>query len=246
MGETFYTALGVDDDADTETIHRAYRELVKETHPDVSDDPDAPERFKRLTTAREVLVDGDERARYDRLGHSKYVARHVDSGVWKPVESSGETGTGERRSESTARAASTGGTDDYDRTAWLGEDGPSGGERTTESGHRKRRRARATGHVSGGGENWQQASQAYRRADTDVTTAQRSTLGSVARVLQQVGPWLFIHVVFILSALATAWLTFVQADSHLELSLPVIVGGALVLGLTVFVSVLHVISQVYS
>jgi len=29
---------------------------VKECHPDVSDDPTAPERFKRLTTARNVLL----------------------------------------------------------------------------------------------------------------------------------------------------------------------------------------------
>jgi hypothetical protein len=56
MGETFYTALGVDGDADGDAIRRAYRDLVKECHPDVSDDPTAPERFKRLTTARNVLL----------------------------------------------------------------------------------------------------------------------------------------------------------------------------------------------
>jgi DnaJ-domain-containing protein 1 len=53
MGETFYTALGVDGDADGDGIRRAYRDLVKECHPDVSDDPTAPER---LTTARNVLL----------------------------------------------------------------------------------------------------------------------------------------------------------------------------------------------
>lgn len=43
MSETFYTALGVEADADREMIQRAYRDHVNETHPDVSDSSWAPE-----------------------------------------------------------------------------------------------------------------------------------------------------------------------------------------------------------
>ena len=75
MADTYYDVLGVSPDADQEAIRAAYREKVKETHPDVSDDPDAGERFKRVTRAEEVLGDEDERATYDRLGHDAYVGR---------------------------------------------------------------------------------------------------------------------------------------------------------------------------
>ncbi|MFB6224792.1 MAG: DnaJ domain-containing protein [Haloarcula sp.] len=77
MEATFYGVLGVTPDADEETIVRAYREQSKTKHPDVSDDPDAAERFKQLTVAKDVLTDDTERARYDRLGHETYVRRHV-------------------------------------------------------------------------------------------------------------------------------------------------------------------------
>jgi len=73
MTETFYEVLGVSEDATTEEIQSAYRERLKEVHPDVSDDEDASEATQRLIEARDVLVDEDERAQYDRLGHESYV-----------------------------------------------------------------------------------------------------------------------------------------------------------------------------
>ncbi|GGM25439.1 J domain-containing protein [Haloarcula argentinensis] len=74
MTETFYEVLGVPTDASTAAIETAYRERLKETHPDVSDAADAGEATQRLIEARDVLTDEDERARYDRLGHDTYVA----------------------------------------------------------------------------------------------------------------------------------------------------------------------------
>jgi molecular chaperone DnaJ len=73
VGGDYYERLGVSRDASRETIASAYREKLKETHPDVSDDSDAQERTKRLIEAKEVLTDESERARYDRLGHEQYV-----------------------------------------------------------------------------------------------------------------------------------------------------------------------------
>jgi len=74
--ETFYSVLGVGRDADRETVVHAYRDEAKSHHPDVSDQSDATETFKRLTTAKEVLADEAERSAYDRLGHEGYLRRH--------------------------------------------------------------------------------------------------------------------------------------------------------------------------
>jgi molecular chaperone DnaJ len=72
MGENYYEVLGVDPDASQAEIEDAYRERVKDTHPDLNDDPDAADRFKTVKEAHETLGDPDERARYDRLGHGSY------------------------------------------------------------------------------------------------------------------------------------------------------------------------------
>jgi curved DNA-binding protein CbpA len=45
--------LGVPEDADAETIRRAFRTLAREHHPDRSSAPDAEERFRELVDAYE-------------------------------------------------------------------------------------------------------------------------------------------------------------------------------------------------
>ncbi len=68
----YYEVLGVDKGASEKEIKSAYRKLAKKHHPDMNkDDPKAAaERFKEISEAYEVLVDGDKRARYDRYGHA--------------------------------------------------------------------------------------------------------------------------------------------------------------------------------
>jgi hypothetical protein len=73
MTENYYDILGVSASASEEEIENAWREAVKEKHPDVSDNPDAGEEFKTIRQAYEVLGDNAERAKYDRLGHDAYV-----------------------------------------------------------------------------------------------------------------------------------------------------------------------------
>ncbi|ELZ01080.1 chaperone protein DnaJ [Natrialba chahannaoensis JCM 10990] len=72
MSEDFYDALGVSRDASAEEIKQAYRKKATEYHPDVSDDPDAEEKFKRIQKAKQVLTDEDKREAYDRMGHDRY------------------------------------------------------------------------------------------------------------------------------------------------------------------------------
>ncbi|MEF8775923.1 MAG: molecular chaperone DnaJ [Haloarculaceae archaeon] len=73
MTKDFYEVLGVSRDASEEEINEAYREQVREYHPDVSDDPDAEEKFKKAKTAKEVLTDEEKRQLYDQLGHDRFV-----------------------------------------------------------------------------------------------------------------------------------------------------------------------------
>jgi molecular chaperone DnaJ len=64
----YYEILGVDRGSDDAAIKRAFRKLARELHPDVSDAPDAEERFRQAAEAYEVLSDPERRATYDRYG----------------------------------------------------------------------------------------------------------------------------------------------------------------------------------
>jgi curved DNA-binding protein len=64
----YYQVLGVSRDADQAAIKAAYRKLARTLHPDVSKDPQAESRFKKVNEAYEVLKDPRKRAKYDRLG----------------------------------------------------------------------------------------------------------------------------------------------------------------------------------
>lgn len=51
----FYKILGVNRNANTNQIKKAYRKLAKELHPDVNkDDPEAEQKFQDLGAAYEV------------------------------------------------------------------------------------------------------------------------------------------------------------------------------------------------
>src|SRR6266581_2715556 len=67
----YYEVLGVNRDADEESIKKAYRRLAMKHHPDRNpDNPKAEELFKEAKEAYEVLTDANKRAAYDRYGHA--------------------------------------------------------------------------------------------------------------------------------------------------------------------------------
>lgn len=67
----FYKILKVDNTATEEQIRKSYRELVREYHPDVNNNPESAEIFKDIQEAYEVLGDPDQRRVYDRLLESE-------------------------------------------------------------------------------------------------------------------------------------------------------------------------------
>jgi molecular chaperone DnaJ len=81
----YYELLGVQRDATESDIKRAFRRLARELHPDVSEAPDAEERFKEVVEAYEVLSKAETRELYDRYGHAGlrgggYQPGHFDFG----------------------------------------------------------------------------------------------------------------------------------------------------------------------
>ena len=66
----YYELLGIPRDAGEGEIKKAFRRLARELHPDVSEAPDAEERFKEVVEAYEVLSKPETRQLYDRYGHA--------------------------------------------------------------------------------------------------------------------------------------------------------------------------------
>jgi molecular chaperone DnaJ len=69
-GRDYYEILGVPRSAPEAEIKRAFRQLARELHPDVSAEPDAGARFREVVEAYEVLSKSETRQLYDRFGHA--------------------------------------------------------------------------------------------------------------------------------------------------------------------------------
>ncbi|PSQ17260.1 hypothetical protein BRD00_08070 [Halobacteriales archaeon QS_8_69_26] len=156
MPETFYDVLAVDEDATQERITEAYREMVKEHHPDVSEAEDAGERFRKIVRAEEVLGDPEERERYDSMGHAAYM-RRVEGENAAGAEHSPWT-TGDRRDRNRDPSP--------DEDAWTDREGDytPGGEAEAEGfgtasasagfGAAANRQSGANATGSGGSDRW--------------------------------------------------------------------------------------------
>src|SRR5215208_1035554 len=76
----YYEILGVRRDASAADIKKAFRRLARELHPDVSEAPDAQERFREVAEAYEVLSKPETRDLYDRFGQAGLRGRGFQPG----------------------------------------------------------------------------------------------------------------------------------------------------------------------
>eukprot|EP01120_Amphizonella_sp_Union-15-10_P008717 TRINITY_DN317_c0_g1_i1.p1 TRINITY_DN317_c0_g1~~TRINITY_DN317_c0_g1_i1.p1 ORF type:complete len:333 (-),score=41.68 TRINITY_DN317_c0_g1_i1:75-1073(-) len=66
----FYERLGVPKEATQDEIKKAYRKLAVKWHPDKNkEDPQAEEKFKKISEAYQILSDSQKREKYDTVGH---------------------------------------------------------------------------------------------------------------------------------------------------------------------------------
>jgi curved DNA-binding protein len=65
----YYKILGIDKNASTEDVKKAYRKLARKYHPDVNpNNKEAHKKFQEINEANEVLSDPEKRKKYDQYG----------------------------------------------------------------------------------------------------------------------------------------------------------------------------------
>ena len=146
----YYELLGVPRDADEADIKKAFRRLARELHPDVSDAPDADERFREVVEAYEVLSKSETRAalrplRPRRAAQRRLRARPLRPRQPRPTSSRRSSATiSRRRAPAGARRRSRRRGRDRARRGGARNDarGPVRGRGRVRALRRERRRAR--------------------------------------------------------------------------------------------------------
>jgi molecular chaperone DnaJ len=130
--QDLYAILGVSPDATQEDIRRAYRQLARQLHPDVSAAPDAEARFKQVSAAYEILSDPQKRRQYDLYGQSGGAPGFPFGDVADIFEAFFGAGTFGQRRRPTRRSRSQRGEDLRGRVRLTFEESVFGAQRDVE------------------------------------------------------------------------------------------------------------------
>lgn len=81
MKRDYYEILGVDKNASTDEIKKAYRKKAMEFHPDRNPgNHEAEEKFKEAAEAYDVLSSPDKKSKYDQFGHAGMSGNNMGGG----------------------------------------------------------------------------------------------------------------------------------------------------------------------
>jgi curved DNA-binding protein CbpA len=172
MPEDFYDLLGLSPDATQEDVKRAFREKVREYHPDLNDDPRAQAQFTALKTAYETLEDPNEREAYDRMGHEDYVAKRTSG-----LPSQDKWATGDSSSTPTATATTRGGSSTTSSTSTES----SSGKATASTAAAGATAGAATGTSAGGTATASATSESASSRSVSDTSGPTGSVGGTAR-----------------------------------------------------------------
>ena len=90
--KNYYDILGVKKDASDADIKKKYRKLVRQYHPDVSDDPDADNKIAEINNAYETIRDKDKRSEYDAMLDNPFAGRGGAGGFGGQSAGAGQGG----------------------------------------------------------------------------------------------------------------------------------------------------------
>ncbi|MCI4671409.1 MAG: J domain-containing protein [Bacteroidia bacterium] len=97
----YYKVLGVDPQINEDELRSVYKKLAVQFHPDRNpDNPQAEARFKEISEAKEVLLDSDNRRKYDELRQKYLLFQQYQKGGKRPKDpSSTKSGDASREEE---------------------------------------------------------------------------------------------------------------------------------------------------
>ncbi|MBI2110768.1 molecular chaperone DnaJ, partial [Candidatus Woesearchaeota archaeon] len=79
----YYEILGISKAASLDEIKKAYKNLAKKYHPDISKDKNTEEKFKEISEAYAVLSDNTKRSQYDQFGHAGFYQRYTQEDIFR-------------------------------------------------------------------------------------------------------------------------------------------------------------------
>lgn len=87
--QDYYKILGVERNAETADIKKAYRKLARKYHPNMNKATNAEDKFKEVNEAYEVLRDAEKRKAYDHFGSDWKHGHEFNAGGWSGSASAG-------------------------------------------------------------------------------------------------------------------------------------------------------------